>query len=116
MAEKKSYPLMHPAQWEMLQAFIRTEIEFALSVEDGGRYGRRGLRARMRAIAEECTKVLCTLPMSSFGMDPNSEGDEPGELEEVQEGESAEINSDSWLSAQPSDDDEEEERHEVSRL
>jgi hypothetical protein len=108
MAEKKSHPLMHPIQLTWLKAFIRTEIEFAFSVENGGRYGRRDLRRRMRQVEKTLDEVLTEVPMANFGIDSSEDSNEEAHFEEQV---NAGAQPDESLFGDTDDDDEEDEHH-----
>lgn len=121
MASKKDQPLMHSLQLETLLNFIRLEIEFAFSVENGGRYGRRELRQRMRIAEIKMRQALTEIPMGAYGMGPEQPDDEANEedLEAIEDGgapampappEEEEVNLDDVL------DDEEGQDVQVSRV
>lgn len=87
---------MHPAQLEALIVFIQDEIEFAFSVENGGRYGRNGLRDRMRESRNRLITLLTVTPMSAFGLGAEEEENEDASLKELTftaPGEEAELSS-----------------------
>ena len=94
-------PLMHEAQFQALWDAIKTEIEFALDVDHGGRYNRENLRKRMRATHDHAKQLLTKEPMGVFGMGENAPEIEPSVPDEYNEGE---------------DDDDEEEEPELVRI
>lgn len=72
----KDRPLMHKAQLMALQEWVKCEIEFAFSVENGGRYNRENLRARCREARKDVRELLTEIPLGQFGLGSSEEEDD----------------------------------------
>jgi hypothetical protein len=108
----KDTPLMHQAQLQSIVNWVTTEIEFAFSVENGGRYNRNDLRRRMRFARRQMENYLTERPKSDFGMADGGSGEDENEDAALTEAANAPDNEnepDLFDDEYEEEDDEEEE-------
>lgn len=73
MAKRGQKPFMTRGMLDLLREMVQLEIEFAFSVENGGRYGRDVLRDRMRHNREKMDDIFTKYPVDNLGL-----GDDDG--------------------------------------